>query len=118
MKFSVKDFFSKCDQIRSSLRIWPHFTEEIVNGKLHFLCSASFVKYSLVILLTTNPSNSKFCNINIGKGVLRNFAKFTGKHMRQSLFFNKVASLSLRFLTLLKKKLWRWCFPVNFAKFL
>ena len=25
------------------------------------------------------------------KGVLRNFAKFTGKHLCQSLFFNKVA---------------------------
>ena len=25
------------------------------------------------------------------KGILRNFAKFTGKHLRQSLFFNKVA---------------------------
>ena len=32
MKFSIKDFFSKCDQIRT-------FTEEILNGKLHFLCS-------------------------------------------------------------------------------
>ena len=27
------------------------------------------------------------------KGVLRNFAKFTGKHLWQSLFFNKVAAL-------------------------
>ena len=27
------------------------------------------------------------------KGVLKNFAKFTGKHMCQSLFFNKVAGL-------------------------
>ena len=27
------------------------------------------------------------------KGVLRNFTKFTGKHLRQSLFFNKVAGL-------------------------
>ena len=27
------------------------------------------------------------------KGVLRNFAKFTGKHLCQSLFFNKVADL-------------------------
>ena len=26
-------------------------------------------------------------------GVLRNFAKFTGKHLRQSLFFNKVTGL-------------------------
>ena len=27
------------------------------------------------------------------KGVLTNFAKLTGKHLYQSLFFNKVASL-------------------------
>ena len=27
------------------------------------------------------------------KGVLRNFAKFTGKHLCQILFFNKVAGL-------------------------
>ena len=50
------------------------------------------------------------------KGVLRNFTKFTGKHLRQSLFFNEVAGL--RPATLLKKRLWRRCFPVNFAKFL
>ena len=24
MKFSIKDFFSKCDKIRSFLRIWSH----------------------------------------------------------------------------------------------
>ena len=35
--FSIKDFFSNCDKICSFLWIW--FTEEIVNGKLHFLCS-------------------------------------------------------------------------------
>ena len=28
-------------------------------------------------------------------GVIKNFAKFTGKHMCQSLFFNKVAGLRL-----------------------
>ena len=39
------------------------------------------------------------------KGVLRNFAKFKGKHLCQSLFFNKVADLHR-------------CFTVNFAKFL
>ena len=27
------------------------------------------------------------------KGVLRNFTKFAGKHLHQSLFFNKVAGL-------------------------
>ena len=38
--------------------------------------------------------------------------KFTGKHLCQSLFFNKVAGLR----PLLKN--WHRCFPVNFAKFL
>ena len=68
--------------------MWPNpqeavdlvtFTEEILNGKIHFLCS--------------------ICK----KGVLRNFEKFTGKHMCQSLFLNKVSGL--RPATLLKKRL-------------
>ena len=28
MKFSIKDFFSKCDQIRSFMRIWSHLLKE------------------------------------------------------------------------------------------
>ena len=43
MKFPIKGLFSKCDQIRRKLRIWSAdlvtFTEEILNEKLHFLCS-------------------------------------------------------------------------------
>ena len=50
------------------------------------------------------------------KSVLRNIAKFTEKHLCQSLFCNKVAGL--RPATLLKMRLWHRCFPVNFAKFL
>ena len=50
------------------------------------------------------------------KVVLRNFAKFTRKDLCQGLSFNKVTGL--RPATLLKKKLWRRCFLVNFAKFL
>ena len=30
------------------------------------------------------------------RGILKHFAKFTGKHLWQSLFFNKVAGVSLR----------------------
>ena len=54
------------------------------------------------------------CSVKIG--VLRNFTKFTGKHLHQKLFFNKVAGL--RPATLLKKSLWHRCFPVIFVKFL
>ena len=50
------------------------------------------------------------------KGVLRNFTKFKGKHLCQSLFFNKVTGL--RPATLLKERLWHKSFPVNFVKFL
>ena len=37
------------------------------------------------------------------RAVLRNFAKFTGNHLRQSLFFNEVASL--RSVILFEKKI-------------
>ena len=47
------------------------------------------------------------------KGVLRNFAKFTGKHLRQNLFLNKIAGLRTS-----KKRLCRRCFPVDFAKYI
>ena len=50
------------------------------------------------------------------KSVLRNFAKFTGKHLCQGLFLNKVEGL--RPPTLLKIRLWHRCFPENLAKFL
>ena len=50
------------------------------------------------------------------KGVIKNLTKFTGKQLCQSLFFNKVAGL--RPATLLKKRLWHRCFPLNFVKFL
>ena len=39
MKFSIKDFFSKCDQMRKFPADLVTFTEEILNRKLHFLCS-------------------------------------------------------------------------------
>ena len=48
-----------------------------------------------------------------GNGVLSNFAKFTGKHLWQSLFFNKVAGFSLW-----TERLWQWYFHVNFVNFL
>ena len=38
MKFSIKDFFSKCDQIHRTADLVT-FIAEILNGKLHFLCS-------------------------------------------------------------------------------
>ena len=36
-------------------------------------------------------------DVSCKKDVLRNFAKFTGKHLCQSLFFNKTAGLRYDF---------------------
>ena len=51
----------------------------------------------------------EFCK----KGALENFESFTGKHLYQSLFFNKVAARKPA--TLLKKSFFK-CLPVNFEK--
>ena len=55
---------------------------------------------------------SSFPEVFCEKRILKNFAKFTGKHLCHSLFFNKIAC------SFIKKRLWYRCFPVNFVKFL
>ena len=42
MKFSIKDFFSKCDQICSFSRIWSHFLKKYLMEKTPVLRSRSF----------------------------------------------------------------------------
>ena len=54
-------------------------------------------KYCIAPTRSTRPE--VFCK----KGVLKNFAKFTGKHLSQSLFFNNVAGLSLFAFNFIKK---------------
>ena len=78
--------------------------------KKHQRCSTSFYRSSRW------GEGGRGRGVLCKKGILKNFAKFTGKHLCQSLFFNKVAGL--RPATLLKERLWRRCFPMNFAKFL
>ena len=53
------------------LLILVTFTQEISNEKLHFLCSVACIS------------------------TIRNFAKFTGKHLCRSLFFSKITGLRL-----------------------
>ena len=37
MKFSIKYFFSKCDQIRSFLRIWSHLLKKFLMENFIFV---------------------------------------------------------------------------------
>ena len=43
MKFSIKDFFGKCDQMRSFLRICSHLLEKSLIEKLIFCIVGRFV---------------------------------------------------------------------------
>ena len=47
-------------------------------------------------MLAYSAYRSSHWRCSVTKGVLRNFEKFTGKHMCQSLFFNKVGGSSLQ----------------------
>ena len=55
--FSIKDFFSNCDKIRSFLWMW--FTEEILNGKLYFLCVTDHINWNFLRSQSTLSSTTK-----------------------------------------------------------
>ena len=59
MKFSIKNFFSKCDQICSFQQLVT-FTEEILNGKLHF-----FVQWNELVVFVIWTSHFTFLNSHI-----------------------------------------------------
>ena len=63
MKFSIKDFFSKCDQIRRKLRIWSHLLKNSIIQ--NFIFRAVFPPHQFIPLdrLVTgchSNSNLKF----------------------------------------------------------
>ena len=69
----------------------------------------------LIPVLLISRNSLRRCSVR--KYFFRNFANLIiRKHLRQSLFFNKVAGL--RTATLLKKRPWHRCFVVNFEKYL
>ena len=58
MKFSNKDFFSKCDHIST-------FTEKILIGKLHFLCSESYRNTKFFPLESLYKLLNSYCKLEV-----------------------------------------------------
>ena len=46
MKFSIKDFFSKCDQIRRFPRIWSHLLQKSLTENLIF-CAVTHITFQI-----------------------------------------------------------------------
>ena len=68
----------------------------------------------IIVKHITKRSSHQGCSVK--KGVLRNFAKFTGKHLCQNLFF--LIKLQASACNSIKKEALAQSCPVNFAKFL
>ena len=60
----------------------------------------------LVVLLSINRNSHQRCSLK--NGVLGNVAKFTGKHLRQSIFLNKIAGLRAKWLSVRLRTKWFW----------
>ena len=66
IKFSIKVFFSKCDQIRSFQWVdMVTFTDEILYGKLHFWCSSGewVAQNSFNIDIDVQPRSPQLSNM-------------------------------------------------------
>ena len=80
----------------------------------HYVSTKTFIEYlfsEYLCFFWFVLATDVFCK----KGVLKNFANFTGKHFRLSLFLIKLQTQRSAFF--LKKRLHHSCFPVNIANF-
>ena len=92
----------------------------LVNLKIIFPSVINLIKSSFISanksIYSFNCFNTLWHAVSYCQRISKNFAKFKGKRPSQSLLFNKFENL--RSVTLLKKRLWRRYFRMNFAKFL
>ena len=68
MKFSIRDLFSKCDHIPVNL---VTFTEEILNGTLHFLRSVDYFRVLIDWVLIFEITTTQKCFLRIWSHLLR-----------------------------------------------
>ena len=64
MKFSIKDFFSKCDQILSFLRIWSHLLKKSLIENF-IICAVLLLNLSDKINLKRSDKYVALSNLSI-----------------------------------------------------
>ena len=81
MKFSIKDYFSKCDQIRGIFRIWSHLLKKSLMENLNFLCSVKIQSEVMLIgwsilWVSKETTNDIFQSALSNKGTQQQTVKF------------------------------------------
>ena len=76
MKFFIKGFFIKCDQIRSFLRIWSHLPKKslmenlifcaVIHNALNVLCKLSLRPASNDLFILDKKTSKKMQIIQVG----------------------------------------------------
>ena len=87
-----------------------------LRGRISFYSKKKLFRYLFKLLVGLNVIKKELTELFSKKCVLKNFAKFTGKHLCRSLSLNKVPSLWPE--TFLKTRLRQRYFSVNFVKIL
>ena len=93
--------FLQNTSVRLLLKILHALPEKQISGIFPKSVGLTFKRKNLRERI--EPFDQRYCRsshqrCSMKKDVLRNFAKFTGKHLCQSLFFNKVTGLLLLYL--------------------
>ena len=83
MKFSIKDFFSKCDQIRSFLRMWPHLLKKSLMENFIFcavlsLAESSWTYFVLLVSFYTPWKHQKNWFSDVFREYRRTQARWNG----------------------------------------
>ena len=63
MKFSIQDIFSKCEQIRSFMRIWSHLLKKSLKSDSHLPKNLRYLLY------LKHLKNDKKCSLFIVKAI-------------------------------------------------
>ena len=76
MKFSIKDFFSKCDRIRRKLRIWSHhlvkksLMENFIFCAVYVLSVRFFGKVSRIFAVDFFLYKYSYLSYQLRKGII------------------------------------------------
>ena len=105
-KFFIKDFLSKCDQIRSFLRIWSHLLKKSLTKNFIFCAVLPYrimLSIMLKIMLKKTETHPRPSQVNVQNSFVRNFQLIKIQDNLQKLFVWSLFSVCT----------YAWCFSIS-----